>query len=1166
MRDLSKWSKKLRDKLKKSDDLQEYLDYSLSFNQDLKKREISRLTQLITEVELGLTLLKTIANNEPAESVSALLFGYRFPFAPFTNENHFKLIQNARFYLIRRKGRKWKDELEEYLKLPQSLRLFSVDEKTNIPQLNNCTIEPQRFKFYQNMLTITPPHKEIKVNLASSDNWYVKISVKGNQPQEIPLNIPQIVTDICQPQNTPLKTTKKLENSVYSITLEQLKETAQIMDNLLAQNQQQPENYVTRLNNLEWKIYNESNNQFEESTVFNIEQLVHIVGLLNVGKSTLLEILIYHLASHGYRCGLIVNDVVTSVRLASLFWFGLNIPSAPILGSDRSGHLKKVYEPLFKELGEDITQGGSHPARRWFSEICPLLSLVKGENIWEFGQEPCHQLYQKKSTNELEKIDDLIEIEDLEETGYSTCPFYYQCPHHQLEKDIANSLIWILTPASLIHSRVPKQVFKENIRFAEAVYRECDFLFIDEVDRVQVQLDEAFAPGQTLVDNSSNAFLNKLGLNFSEIYKSNRSSLSAHILAEASKAENYIQSATNLIMPQLQTGSNLVEWIGKTPFTGYSLFANLIREILEINQPEETEILPQKLTAQQQKKQREQRLLQGLTSAHEREQRQKLMENIDGFLKEPLNRHHGGELALFAHDFLSNLKEKEVQEYLKQWLIKWLKLIGITLKDQQIIDELCQKLRFAILLTVLHNRLIFLVDHLTQLIQSRLLDLHDLSQSLIHRPPRDYLPIIPSAPVGNILGFKYSEELGKKGGKLEYFRYVGVGRYLLLNFPYLWQIDNLKSPKTVLISGTSYVPNSPSYHLIHQPTILLVPHSNHQLGGDAGIRESKFNFSPQEMNGYSIKISGLPPKKRKKATEDLVKIISTKKGKIPSFLDDIFTELKDLAEENPELWEDRQRILLLTNSYDEADFIEKHLQTYYKVKNIDQIACLRRDHSPANLRGIRRGQIRDLKNTKYDIVVAPLMALERGHNILNDQQKAAFGCAIFMCRPMPIPDDWQNTVQQLNYWAINHEQNPALYKDLNNPTLAEIQDRFYRNALIKLFDLNCQAMSFQQLNDEERRVLCLNQFVSIWQVIGRLVRGGVPCLVHFLDAKFAPESTNDNDDSHITSLLVGIIQQLELMLKTNHNNHSQNELVESLYGAFLHALKSTENLNIKIIQ
>ncbi len=186
------------------------------------------------------------------------------------------------------------------------------------------------------------------------------------------------------------------------------------------------------------------------------------------------------------------------------------------------------------------------------------------------------------------------------------------------------------------------------------------------------------------------------------------------------------------------------------------------------------------------------------------------------------------------------------------------------------------------------------------------------------------------------------------------------------------------------------------------------------------------------------------------------------------------------------------------------------------------------------------------------------MALERGHNILNEKNIAAFGAVVFFSRPMPVPDDWQITVRQLNNWAILQAENFELNTSL---TLTEIENQFYQAAIGKMLDLNCRAMSFAQLNAEERSVLCWTQLVSIWQIIGRLVRGGVPCLVHFLDDRFAPESADNELDDETTSLLVGIIQELEGELNGDDKQPYEKTLGNSLYGAFFHALKSTEDLN-----
>ncbi|WP_375513847.1 hypothetical protein [uncultured Nostoc sp.] len=136
MRDIVSWRKDLCKKLRNSDELKEYVASSLvNANAKVHQREIKRLAQLIADVELGLTLLQEIAPEEPATSVEALLKGYRFPVEQLQSDRNWQLIQNARFYLIQRKGRQWLRVLQEYINLPEIIRIYSLENARNVPQL-----------------------------------------------------------------------------------------------------------------------------------------------------------------------------------------------------------------------------------------------------------------------------------------------------------------------------------------------------------------------------------------------------------------------------------------------------------------------------------------------------------------------------------------------------------------------------------------------------------------------------------------------------------------------------------------------------------------------------------------------------------------------------------------------------------------------------------------------------------------------------------------------------------------------------------------------------------------------------------------------------------------------------------------------------------------------
>ena len=295
----------------------------------------------------------------------------------------------------------------------------------------------------------------------------------------------------------------------------------------------------------------------------------------------------------------------------------------------------------------------------------------------------------------------------------------------------------------------------------------------------------------------------------------------------------------------------------------------------------------------------------------------------------------------------------------------------------------------------------------------------------------------------------------------------------------------------------------------------------------------------------------------------MVKAICYAPGRTKSFLERLFLELAEKAEEDIDNWRDRSRLLVISNSYIETEIIDRNLKKFYRRLGIDEIQGLIRDNNP-NGDGIPRGKLESIKNTPIKILSAPLMALERGHNILNNGRIAAFGAGVFINRPMPVPDDWQTTVRQLNAWTLDNVENASFYSQEiairgSNLTLATSSSDFYRLAVKKMIDLNCRAMSYKQLSPEERSVLCWTQLVSMWQVIGRLVRGGVPCRVYFLDVRFADNFTADKPESETTSLLVGIIKELEKLMESKIPY--ELTLATFLYGAFLNALKNTDQLD-----
>jgi len=1064
MRNVSRWCQGICKALRESTALQEYVTLNLS--DKIRQREIKRLARLIADVELGLTLLEQVATGEPATSVSALLSGYRYAVQQLETDSSWQMTQIARFYLVRIKGKQWERAVEEYLKLPQVIRVYSLEAVNSVPRLIPSSTAHNRSQVYRQTLNQTPEHKKWTINLATEGRWFCKISKGGHSPVEVPIDIPAAVATIALSPQVSLLHTRNAHNPPATVTWSELLQTAQEMDRKFPKG-----NWYTRLARIALLLYDAESDDFQAGNDLKLDQLIHIVGLLNVGKSSLLEVLTYLFASRGYRCALVVNDVVTAVRTASMFWHKLGIEAAPVMGErDRQKQLEKVYETIFIEEGEEIAQGGVHPALRWFSPVCPLLALVQSEVKWAFGQEPCHTLYREKS--QVRNGDFDLDDGDEEDKKVYTCPLYYRCPRHQLERDIATAKIWVLTPASFIHTRVPRQVFESKLTFAEAVYRECDFLFVDEADRVQVQFDDAFAPEEVLVDASEDAYLNKLGQYAGGIYQSAREQMVADRLVAWLSAQYYAQNATNRIYNRLLTQEKLVEWLGSRPFTGRSLFAKIIRELTK--PVEERPQKKSKQTRQQRIEALRQSLHQRITSASlsEKElqdQRRKLLRMLEEFIENPVTPRSERELSTLALRLLGPENDKQALAEVQKWCRKWLDQIKASAKNIDF-EELTRNVHFAILTTVLDNQLTYLVDHMPYV--RPVLDLQDLEESLLKRPPFDYLPVVPDSPVGNILGFFYTRDANRRnytGGKLDYFRYVGVGRALLLRFPTLFAVDRWDGPHTVLISGTSYAPGSPAYHINVRPDVLLQPKIEEGFADDTGIGASRFFFSPVPgYGGLPIAVSGFPPQERKQNIRDMTQILCISETGGLS-LNDVFHSLHQQGKNNLSEWADRERILMVTGSYDEAEWVHSIMQPLCPDKHIEP---LRRDQAPPNLRGIRRSKIQSLKDTSIQGVVAPLMALERGYNVLNQSDKAAFGAALFLNRPMPVPDNWQSTVQQLNDWALKHERYPTLFEGVNEPlTLLKAADVFYLHATEKMRELNYSGLRSDEVQRHWDNVL-----------------------------------------------------------------------------------------------
>ncbi len=66
------------------------------------------------------------------------------------------------------------------------------------------------------------------------------------------------------------------------------------------------------------------------------------------------------------------------------------------------------------------------------------------------------------------------------------------------------------------------------------------------------------------------------------------------------------------------------------------------------------------------------------------------------------------------------------------------------------------------------------------------------------------------------------------------------------------------------------------------------------------------------------------------------------------------------------------------------------------------------------------GEVSRFAGMKEEILIAPAMAIERGHNIVDEYGHSALCAVFFMVRPMAVPDDIQQKGSKLNGFVESH--------------------------------------------------------------------------------------------------------------------------------------------------
>lgn len=313
---------------------------------------------------------------------------------------------------------------------------------------------------------------------------------------------------------------------------------------------------------------------------------------------------------------------------------------------------------------------------------------------------------------------------------------------------------------------------------------------------------------------------------------------------------------------------------------------------------------------------------------------------------------------------------------------------------------------------------------------------------------------LPSALCGNLFGLKKTDD-----EDINLFRQYAFGRSLMKDLPYLCTDSqgNPTGPHAVLLSGSSWAEGSYEYH-INRPV-------NYILEADAEKRAflEKTRFIE---SGFTERVSGAPEDQRMARLRSV-----TERAALL-----IIKEYKRKA----------GKILLVVNSYAEAEEVQRTLTTALHRENCHAKVCrmVTDAVNSENIEGtVRRGEVSRFAEMDEEILIAPAMAIERGHNIVDETGHSALCAVFFMVRPMSVPNDIQQKAGKLNGYIEAH-----CHKSPEESIVA--YNTRIRHMATQKWIMMSQSKSFglAELDSEEKKDVIATLFIIILQIFGRLAR------------------------------------------------------------------------------
>lgn len=1111
------------------------------------------------KAEFGIWLAMTLGL--PSKDIWAVLGMSNFVNANWTDDEK-SLIAVSSFY-ISDDRRSWNEDLQRYQSFDANIRLFDLnDNDSTIQQLPLSTLTKKRLDFYKKLATTPPPLAKLNREYAEpGKKYFYKVRTEDNRRIMREVNLPAEWKQYSQQEQNLIDINLPSPGKIQ-VKISELEQVAKLLDEIESASINcppliTPGDWCGRLKNISLKVF-QQHGKLEKSQELHLENTVHLPGTLSVGKSTLAFLLAIWSIYKGYRITLVLNDVSSILKFVNDINQRLLHPvlteqphllpvfekaeharyintargsslAVPILGkSSRAKHIDQLYQDSFEEAKRSKVSHLNHYGWRYLSTSCAVESYSLASDDFAgpipAGEFPC---------------DKLSESPNNEKQDIRSCPLLNICPVHQGSRDLLTAPIWVCSPASLISSKISASLLPYKMSYYELVYRTSDIVIIDECDQAQSTFDDIFLPDSILAGPGQGHLLNDLAQRVAQMRTDQRSlaDLASRKWVHSVELAN---SMTDQIYDVLTASSSghIRKWIGEGVFWNMNLFSSITWELMGIKSE--------------------------ACTSEQKHQHEEWLNLLAKFASSPLdfelfeNEELLQELNQIASTLIATGHTKQIRTRCQEWVKRAQREIRaadkedprpVTIDDENYWSSTAGKLEFAILVCILDDQLTLV--ELNWSAAPSDLNLDDYT-SLQDRD-RELRPFIPGPPTGRIFGFQYKHEKYHPvvDGILRRIRFAGMGRWALLHFHDLFlATDGIRGPQTLLLSGTSWSPSSPFFHVHVDPQGILDTNSEEKHVTD-------WFFKPVTTpKGIYVSISGAFGDQRDEQLQTAARLIARPDQTISQVLTEIMHR-----EQNGgyAVWADRQRVLILTGSYDEAFTVASMIQ---QTQPGLQVACMRRGDDLLNTSGsgfinIGTGEVNRfaLLYPESKVLVAPVDAIGRGRNILNQHGKAAFGSIFFLIRSLLPPNDPSADARHLMHWVLSRRG-----RVVSRNEFGKSAESFRKLAKQEWYRLMATKQTWRNMEDSDRKKLASTLFTRVWQAVGRGIRGNVPVVVVFVDSKWAPESAKDKSDTARTSLLIAMRECYEPLIQNGQARTIETQVASALYSEPVHGLQQLQGL------